>query len=95
MLQREQYMVQDKHGGRHFPSKAGTIIMMVFVIGFVILWMAVAQSTFGALFGMLFTAVAVVICLVRIQKADQYERRRRQYERRRGQVLREIDSRSP
>ena len=95
MLERDQYMVQDKHGRRHFPSKAGSILFMFVVIGFVILWMAIARSEPVFLFGLLFIAVAVVLFFVRMQKADQYQRHRRQYERRRGQILREIDSRSP
>ena len=97
MLERDQYMVQDKHGRRHFPGKAGSILVMVLMIGFTILWMAIAaaSSPLVSLFGLLFIAAAVVVFITRLHKADEYERRRRRYERRRAQILRDVDSRSP
>jgi len=95
MLERERYMLHDKHGRRHYPSKVGGSIMMVFVIGFAIFWMFMARETTVVLFGFVFIAVAVVMFLVNLSKADQYERRRQQYERRRSQILRRIESRLP
>jgi len=95
MLQRDRYMVQDEHGHRHFPSKTGSMVAMVFVIGFAIFWMAMAAaaSPFFSLFGLIFIAVAIWSFTTRRRKADEYERLRRQYERRRKEILRQIDLR--
>ena len=95
MLEREQYMVGDKDGRRHFPSKRRGILSLLMIIGFVILWMAIVQSVPTCLVGLLFIVLVVVTFLTRMQKADQYERRRRHYEREREAILREIESRSP
>lgn len=97
MLERDRYMVQDKHGRRRFPSKTGSIIVMVLVIGFTLVWMAMASSSgpLVALFGLLFIAGAVWVFTAQLRRAHQYERRRQQYERRREQLLRRIESRSP
>ena len=81
MLQRDQYMVHDNHGRRHFPSKVGSLFAMVFVIGFAIFWMAVAQHAAAILFGLVFIVVAAGLFLTRIVKANEYECRRRRYER--------------
>jgi DNA-directed RNA polymerase subunit RPC12/RpoP len=95
MLERERYMVHDKHGHRRFPSKVGSVLIGVLVIGFAVFWMAIAARHGGlpVLFGFLFIAVAIFALVTNMRKADQYERRRRQYERRRDQLLRDIDGR--
>ena len=95
MMEREQYLVRGKHGGRHLPSKTGVMIMLVFVVGFGIFWMASAARIgfVPAIFGVFFIGFAVVTFVTMFSKADQYERRRRTYEAERRRLLRAVDSR--
>jgi hypothetical protein len=97
MLERERYMVQDKHGHRRFPSKTGSVIIGVFVIGFAIFWIAMTMQHGGPLviFGFLFIVLAIFVLVTNLRKADQYERRRRRYERQRSRILRDIEGRRP
>jgi LSD1 subclass zinc finger protein len=95
MLEREQYMVRDQHGGRRLPRRAAAGIVTAIVVGFAVLWMFMAQEAAAVLFGLLFIAAAVVVFCINLQKADRYERRLRQYESRRRRILSEMESRLP
>jgi len=95
MLERDQYLVRGKDGGRHLPSKTGVLIMLVFVVGFGIFW-TVSAAEIGlvpAICGIFVIGFAVVTLATLFFKRDQYERRRRTYEAERRRLLRAIDSR--
>lgn len=102
-LERENYMVTTKHGGRHIPSEAGAIGSGVAVAVFGCFWTVTAftmtsgMPTFGPsrifasgfpLFGVIFVIVGIVSSFLSYNKASGYRRAQQRYRRRREEIQR-------
>lgn len=102
-LDRENYMVTTKHGGRHIPSEAGSIGGGIAITLFGCFWtvmafaitsdapsfgpFAIAQTGFP-LFGIIFIIVGIVSSISSYNKAGDYRRAQQRYRRRRAEIQR-------
>ena len=95
-LERDQYMVAGRYGGRHLPSKGMSLLGGVVIAVFGIFWMVMASNITGGmgggpslfpLFGLLFIAVGVGMSIYSFTKASQYEEAHARYRRRRAELL--------
>ncbi len=106
-LERENYLVSDKHGGRHIPSEGGAIGGGIVITIFGCFWtamaigitsgapnvgpFAVAKFAFPA-FGVLFVCAGIAMSVFQFSKAGAYRRAKQRYKRRRSDLLREKQS---
>jgi hypothetical protein len=86
--ERQQYMITGKHGNRHVPSQAGSLIIGLVVAGFGIFWTASAASM-GApgifpCFGVFFILFGIGVSIYNYQKATRYNEALQRYEQRRA-----------
>ena len=102
-LERENYMVTTKHGGRQIPSEAGAIGSGVAIAVFGCFWTVTAfaitsdMPTIGPsgifesgfpFFGVIFMIVGVVSSVFSYNKASDYRRAQQRYRRRREEIKR-------
>lgn len=102
-LERENYMITTKHGGRHIPSEAGAIGSGVAIAAFGCFWTVTAfaitsgMPSFGPsgiavtgfpLFGVIFVIVGIVSSIFSYNKASDYRLAQQRYRRRREEVQR-------
>ena len=91
MMEREQYMVRDKHGRTHIPSEGGSALMGVIVVVFGIFWTLMAFNmgapAFFPLFGLIFIGFGIYQTVTNMGKASAYEEAERVYRRKRRQIL--------
>jgi hypothetical protein len=97
IMAREDFKVRGRDGEYRVPSKAGSVIGLVFVTIFGIFWTGTALKM-GApgifpLFGVAFVAFAIIVGVMGMAKAQAYEENRKDYERRRRELLRELRDR--
>ncbi len=90
--ERESYMVSDKHGRRHVPSRAGGLIGAVVAVVFGIFWIK-TTSHGGApamfpLFGVLFIVVGIFVGIGSCSDANDYRKAEQAYRRKRAAVRR-------
>ncbi len=94
---RERYLVVDKHGRSHLPSRGASLLVGLVVAGFGVFWTVTAAGMgapgFFPLFGVLFVGMAVWMAFAGAAKAAAYERDCAAYEGRRGRLLAEIRER--
>lgn len=96
-MERENYMVRQKHGGRSIPTIAGTvglIIMAIFVIAFAVFWLGMANQI-GApgpfhLFGVFFIGVIVVMVIGTIYKATAHASAAQRYQSSRDRLREDL-----
>ncbi|HEV3256358.1 MAG TPA: SHOCT domain-containing protein [Gemmataceae bacterium] len=94
-LERERYMVTSRYGARYVPSRGMSILTGAVVVGFGIIWTALASSMAGfggaaglfPLFGVVFIVAGVGVSIYSYTKATQYEQAYEGYKRRRAQIL--------
>jgi hypothetical protein len=95
-LERQQYMMANRYGRRQLPSQAGSVFGGVLIVGFGIVWTAMAASmgapVFFPLFGVLFILVGVGVSIYSFTKAGAYQQALARYQRRRPQLLREQEA---
>jgi hypothetical protein len=93
-LERESYMVTQKGGGRSLPSAAGSIIMGIIAVGFMIFWIGGAGSmgapTPFVLFGVVGLLVVVFATINGVYKANAHETAEQKYQSARDRLLREL-----
>ena len=92
-MQRESFMVQDKHGKRYLPTEGRSLAMGVFTTAGGAIWMAVALGQGAgsfAMFGLLFIGFGIAASLWGFKKAGEFRRARRRYRRQRRE-LRQTD----
>lgn len=108
-LEKESFMVANKHGRRHLPTKTGSLIGGVVIAVFGLFWTTMAfgitskASHFGGgfgpafscfpLFGLVFVAGGIAMSIYAYRKAGDYEQAHRRYKRRRREVLKKSDAR--
>ena len=94
-------MSRSKDGTSTPPSMVGSIIVMVIMGGFGLIWTVIAFGITGAgramgapaavsvfpLFGVLFVILAIVLGLVGITKARRFQQEQQEYQRQRGEML--------
>lgn len=93
--EREGYMITDKHGRRHEPSVAGSVVGGIVAVGFGIFWMMMLPAQAGgfALFGVVFVLVGIGVSIYGYVRAQDYLRAERNYRRRRNGLYRKMHSR--
>ena len=99
-LERENYMVAGRYGGRHIPSAGVSILGGVFVGAFGIFWTIMASSmgapVFFPIFGVLFVLFGIGMSIYSVTKATGYRAAHEQYRARRAKLLGgKTDSSSP
>ena len=96
-LERENYMVTSKHGGKHIPSEAGSIGGGVVITLFGCFWtvMALIVTSFipiinvvFPLFGIVFVIAGIASSMSSYNKAGDYRRAQELYRRRREEIQR-------
>lgn len=96
-LEREQYMVAGRYGQRYIPSQGMSVLGGIAIVGFGIVWTAMASSMgapgFFPLFGVLFILFGVGVSIYSCTKASEYDQAYRQYRHRRSQLLTQQESR--
>jgi hypothetical protein len=97
MMEREGYMVRDKHGGRHVPTAASSVVVSVVMVAFAIFWMSGAASLgAGSLFvgiGALFVVIAIASGVNGARKAWLYADGEQRYQARRRALADELAER--
>jgi hypothetical protein len=93
-LEREDYMVSEKGGGRSVPSAAGSIVMGIISVGFLIFWIGGAGSM-GApapfvLFGCVGLVIVVFMMFSGVSKANAHESAERRYQSARRRLMNEL-----
>lgn len=93
-LERENYMVTQKGGGRSVPSATLSIVGGVIGVGFTIFWISMA-SNMGApgpfvFFGVVFLLVVVFATLSSVLKANAHGSAEERYQFARSRLLREL-----
>ena len=90
-IERESFMVSDKHGHRSIPSTGGSVIGGIVVVVFGLFWTVTAAGIGGgpiALFGVLFIAFGIATSVISFTKAEGYSAAERKYQRRRAEAMR-------
>jgi LSD1 subclass zinc finger protein len=96
-LERENFMVSDKHGHRSIPTETSSAIGGVVVVVFGLIWTSAAASIGGgfiAMFGIVFIAFGVFVSLAGFQKAKGYRQAERRYRTRRHELSIGVNDRS-
>ena len=91
-LERETYMVTNKHGRRSLPTQSGSIVGGIVAAGFGIFWIVMASDIGGGIFpafGVLFILIGIGSSVVAFNKAGDYRRAHRRYRSRRSELSRE------
>ena len=93
-MERENYMVTHKGGGRSIPSATGSIIMGVIAVVFAIFWLGGASSM-GApapfvAFGVVFIIVVIASVINGVHKAGAHETGEQQYRASRRHLMQEL-----
>lgn len=90
-LERENYMVAGRYGGRHIPNAGLSILGGVFVGAFGIFWTIMASSmgapVFFPIFGVLFVLFGIGMSIYSVTKATGYQAAHEQYRARRARLL--------
>jgi DNA-directed RNA polymerase subunit RPC12/RpoP len=102
--EKESYMVTNKHGAKHLPSRGGATAAGVMVCVFGVIWTIMAVAiTSGApdvgpfqvakfafpAFGVAFIIFGIFMAMNNYRKAQEYERAYRRYRQRRDELSRE------
>lgn len=94
MVDREKYMVRGKYGASRVPTRAGSVIFMLITVVFGLVFLGMGFSSDAPLpamlFALLFVGAAVAAGVYRAQKAESYQRGKRNYQRRRQELLRNL-----
>lgn len=90
-MEREEFMVQDKHGRRRLPSEGRSIAAGVISVAGGIAWMVFATGngagSFG-LFGLVFIAIGIGSSVWGFKKAGAFRDAQKRYRRRRRELRR-------
>lgn len=90
-VERENYMLRGKHGGRYVPTRAMSILTGVLMTGFGVFWTFSATSASGAalmsFLGIIPILVGIGFGIYSHSKAVAYEQAYERYERRRERLL--------
>jgi hypothetical protein len=84
-MERENYMVWGRHLHRYIPSKVGSVVWGIFIVGFGLYWTSIPTSMAG--FGILFILFGASSSIWAFVKSGQYEEAQAQYKRRRHEIL--------
>jgi hypothetical protein len=93
-MERENYMVSEKGGGRSVPSATGSIIMGIIAVVFAIFWIGGASSA-GApgpfvAFGVVFLIVVIVSVINSVGKAGAHDTGEQKYHSARRRLTQEL-----
>ena len=94
--EREGLKVRDKHGYRHVPSQAGTVVMMVvMMVGIIAMFGMSSSAGAGPPAGFLLIPAVIVVLIGAHQmgKAKKYEEGKTRYTRKRRELVRELSGR--
>jgi len=90
-VERENYMLRGKHGGRYVPTRAMSILTGVLMTGFGIFWTFSATSASGAALMSFLGAIPILVGIgfgiYSYSKAVEYEQAYERYQRRRERLL--------
>ncbi len=99
-MEREQYMVRGRYGGRYVPSTVAAVLTGVLSVGFGLFWVAITFGMMGGggggfsffpLFGLLFIAFGIGMSIYQFSKAQQYQSAYADYQRRRAAARDRLD----
>ena len=101
LIERERYATHGKHGTSYPEGEladAGTIVMGLLAIGFLIFWISMARSheapSFFLLFGVVGIGGVIAATASALSKAGGYRRARDEYQHRRDELLARLRKRS-
>jgi hypothetical protein len=90
-MERDRYMMTGRYGYRYLPTPGMSVLGGVVIVGFGIIWTAMAAGIgapiFFPLFGVLFILLGIGVSVISFMKATQYEQARQRYQRRRANLL--------
>ena len=86
--ERSRFMITDKTGQKHVPSK-GTALASFVVAGFGVGWVLLTglSSPSFAVFGVIFTGMAIAQGIATSNKSTKYRQAKRRYEKRRHELF--------
>jgi hypothetical protein len=89
--EREYYMVTDKYGSRHVPSKGGSLVLTLVMVGIglflTIMFVSGGAPAMFPLFGIIFILIGIGRGIWVFNKADEYQRAYQRYQQRRAERL--------
>ena len=98
-IEREQYMVAGRYGGRYIPGRVSSVLGGVLIAGFGTVW-TIGAAGMGApfffpLFGVIFVLVGIGMSAYSFVKADQYAEALNRYQKLRAALLNRGDTPDP